>query len=143
MTFISKHISIAIHRSPADVYAFVSSPENLPKWAAGLSSEVTQSGEVWISDSPMGQVTVKFAKPNAFGIADHDVTLPSGMRVHNPMRVQQNNEGSEIIFTLYRLPTMSEQDFEADASRVQKDLETLKALLEGKDDKSLCLNYSR
>jgi len=40
---------------------------------------------------------------NKFGILDHDVTLPSGAKVYNPMRVLPNNDGCELIFTLYQL----------------------------------------
>lgn len=126
----SKHISIAIERSVQDVYAFVSNPENLPQWAAGLSSDIRKIDNVWKADSPMGEVTVKFTPSNTLGVLDHDVTLPSGERVHNPLRVLPNNNGSEVVFTLFRLPSMSEQDFTRDAAMVSKDLRTLKALLE-------------
>jgi hypothetical protein len=130
MTFPSKHISIAIDRAPKDVSAFASNPENLPKWAAGLSSGIRKSGNTWIADSPMGEVTVELTGPNTFGVLDHDVILPSGQRVHVPMRVLVNDDGSEVVLTLYRLPGMSDQDFERDANMVERDLRTLKMLLE-------------
>jgi uncharacterized membrane protein len=40
MTFMAKHISVSINRSAAQVYEFASNPENLPKWAAGLSGSI-------------------------------------------------------------------------------------------------------
>jgi len=46
------------------------------------------------------------------------------------MRVLRNNDGSEVVFTLYRRPGMSEQEFAGDAEWVKKDLEKLKTLLE-------------
>lgn len=61
---------------------------------------------------------------------DHDVTLPSGVRVYNPMRAVANNNGSEVIFTLYRLPDVSEQHFMEDARMVERDLKKLKEILE-------------
>jgi hypothetical protein len=61
---------------------------------------------------------------------DHDVTLDSGITVHNPMRVVPNGEGSEFTFTLIRQPGMSDAQFAADAVAVEKDLQALKALLE-------------
>lgn len=130
MTFQSKHISISINRSFEEVYAYASKPENLPEWAAGLSSGIRKSGKVWKTDSPMGEVTVEFAPLNPYGVLDHDVILPSGQRVYNPLRVQKNNEGCEVVFTLYRLPHMSGEEFERDAGMVEKDLRTLKTLLE-------------
>lgn len=131
MTFPARHISISINRSPNEVYEFASNPNNLPQWAEGLSrSSMKQSGDEWIADSPMGIVRVKFADANRFGVIDHDVTLPSGEVVHNPLRVLKNGNGSEVVFTLYRLPQMSDADFERDAQMVEKDLLKLKSLLE-------------
>ena len=78
----------------------------------------------------MGKVKVKFAEKNKFGVLDHDVTLPSGVKVTNPMRVFPNNEGSELVFTLYRRPGVSDQEFAEDAKSVEKDLAKLKTLLE-------------
>jgi hypothetical protein len=40
MTFTAKLISISINRPAARVYEFASNPENLPKWAAGLSGSI-------------------------------------------------------------------------------------------------------
>ncbi|MNT73643.1 hypothetical protein D3C72_2123730 [compost metagenome] len=74
----------------------------------------------------MGKVKVKFTPQNNFGVIDHEVTLPSGEVVHNPLRVLKNGKGSEVVFTLYRRPEVSDQEFEADAKAVTKDLETLK-----------------
>jgi uncharacterized membrane protein len=130
MTFIAKHISVAINRPATDVYEFVSHPGNLPKWAAGLSGSIRKVGEDWIADSPMGAVKVKFADKNKFGILDHDIILPSGVSVYNPMRVFPNGDGSEVVFTLYRRPGMSEQMFAEDAKAVIRDLQALKVLLE-------------
>jgi hypothetical protein len=109
---------------------FASNPENLPKWAAGLSGSITKVDEDWIAESPMGTVKVKFAEKNKFGVLDHDVTLPSGVKVCNPMRVFSNNDGSELVFTLYRRPEVSDQEFAEDAKAVEKDLAKLKTLLE-------------
>lgn len=133
MTYPAKQISITIKRSSQDVYEFASQPENLPKWAAGLArSTVKKSGNSWIADSPMGLVTVKFTETNRLGVMDHDVTLPSGEVVHNPLRVLKNGDGCEVVFTLFQLPRMSEEGFKRDAGIVEKDLQKLKSLLEQK-----------
>ena len=134
MTFKSQHISVSINHPADQVYEFASNPENLPKWAAGLSGSIKNVNGDWIAESPMGRVKVEFADKNNFGVLDHDVTLPSGAKVYNPMRVFPNNDGSELIFTLYRRPDMSDQMFAGDAEAVKKDLEKLKALLEHSAD---------
>jgi hypothetical protein len=65
------------------------------------------------------------------GVLDHDVTLPSGEIIHNPVRVITDGPGCEVVFTLRRLPGMSEEDFERDADAVAADLTKLKRVLEG------------
>jgi hypothetical protein len=46
------------------------------------------------------------------------------------MRVFPNNDGSELIFTLYRRPGVSDQELAEDTRAVEKDLAKLKTLLE-------------
>src|SRR5581483_3082865 len=130
MTFRAEHVSIAIERAPAAVYAFASDPEQLPRWAAGLSGSIELVDGEWMADSPMGRVKVRFADHNPFGILDHDVTLPSGVVVTNPMRVFANDRGSEVVFTVYQRPGMSSEELLEDARAVSRDLSALKALLE-------------
>lgn len=128
-----RHISIYIERKPGDVYEFASDPRNLPKWAAGLArSEVRKEGTEWVADAPFGTVRVRFAERNRFGVLDHDVRLESGVTIHNPMRVIPNGEGSEFVFTLIRRPGMFAKEFAADKAAVEKDLKTLKKILERK-----------
>jgi uncharacterized protein YndB with AHSA1/START domain len=126
-----RHVSITIARPPAEVYAFASDPRNLPRWAAGLArSEVRPDGEDWIADAPFGKVRVRFVERNALGVLDHDVTMPSGEVVHNPMRVLPNGPDSEFVFTVIRRPGVPEEEFARDAAAVAQDLKTLKDLLE-------------
>jgi len=130
MTHPVRHISQAIERDPAAVSAFAGDPANLPLWAAGLSAGIRLEEGRWISDSPMGVVAVAFSGPTPLGILDHDVTLPDGTVVHNPLRVLRNDAGSEVVFTLYRLPGVTDEEFERDASLVAADLARLRSLLE-------------
>lgn len=131
MTYQAKQISVSIACKPSEVYEFISNPENLPRWAEGLSqSKLEKEGEYWVTDSPMGKVKVKFCDKNKFGVVDHDVVLPSGEVNYNPLRVVANADGSEVIFTLYRFPRMSDEDFMRDSSFVENDLKKLKLILE-------------
>jgi hypothetical protein len=89
----SRHISIGIDRPAGEVYDFAADPRNLPKWAAALAgSRVEHDGAHWFTECPMGRVTVTFAPRNDFGVLDHDVTLPSGETVYNPLRVISDGE---------------------------------------------------
>ena len=75
---------------------------------------------------------MRFAERNSFGVMDHDVTLGSGVTIHNPMRVVPNRGGSEFVFTLIRQPGISDGQFAKDKAAVENDLKTLKDLLERK-----------
>ena len=68
---------------------------------------------------------------NPWGVLDHHVTLPTGAVVYSPMRVVANGAGSEVSFTLFRLPGVLDEQFAADATWVQRDLHALKRVLEG------------
>jgi hypothetical protein len=103
----------------------------MPRWAAGLArSEIRKDGDEWIADAPFGQVRVRFVERNAFGVMDHDVTLESGVTIHNPMRIVPNGAGSEFVFTLIRQPGVSDEQFAQDKAAVEHDLKTLKGVLE-------------
>lgn len=126
----SRHVSCVIVASPESVYEFIADPANLPQWAAGLArSEVEVRGDELVAQSPMGEVTVRFVPRNDLGVLDHDVTLPSGATVNNPMRVLAHPEGAEVLFTVRSLD-MTPEEFEADCAAIAADLRTLQALLE-------------
>lgn len=126
----SRHISL-IARADADtVYRFAADPRNLPAWASGLArADVRVAGESLWADSPMGTVKVTFAPRNAVGVLDHDVELPSGAVVNNPLRVIRHPEGAEIVFTVRQLE-MTDEDFERDCQTVREDLGRLRDLVE-------------
>ena len=131
MSSRSEHISVRIDRSTSEVYDFAADPHNLPRWAAGLAgSTVEHDGEQWFTDSPMGRVTFTFAPRNDFGVLDHDVTLPSGETVYNPLRIISDGDGCEAVFTLRHRPGMTDDDFQRDADAVARDLASMKSLVE-------------
>ena len=57
----SLHLSTYVDRPADEVYAYVTDAARLPEWAAGIAPDVE----------------VRFAPTNPFGVADHDVTLPT------------------------------------------------------------------
>jgi hypothetical protein len=136
---VTRHLDVTITAPAGEVYDYVRNPENLPAWAAGLGGSVRQVDGQWVAESPMGRVVVAFAPRNDFGVLDHDVTLPSGQTVRNPLRViaSESVAGSEsatsaslVVFTLRRQPGMSDADFASDAAAVSADLARLKEILE-------------
>jgi hypothetical protein len=129
----SRHLSETIERSAADVYEFVSDPANIPRWAQGLSTAVENVDGRWLLGTGSDRASVAFAERNAFGVVDHEVTLPSGEIVHVPMRVVPNGDGCDVVLTVRRQPDMTDADFDRDSGLVQADLTRLKRVLEGTD----------
>jgi hypothetical protein len=127
------HVSISIDRPPADVYAYAADPNHLPRWAKGLANAPAElHGKDHVVDTPMGKVKVRFAERNPHGILDHDVTLPSGETVHNPMRVLPNARGSEVVFSVFQRPGTDAAEFRRDTDAVTRDLRALKELVEAR-----------
>ena len=126
----SQDIAVAIDRPAAEVAAFAREPRNLPAWAAGLADGIEQVDGRWFAGSPMGRVEVRFTSDEP-GVLDHDVVLPSGEVVHNPLRVVADGDGCRVVFTLVRRPGMTDDDVAADAAAVAADLDRLRRILTG------------
>ena len=126
----SKTLNVSIRCSPEKVYAFVSNPKNLPKWAEAFCRSVRKEKGAWIIESPDGPVKIRFVKKNDFGILDHYVSPAPGVEVYVPMRVLPNGGGSEVIFTLFQPAGMSDEKFAEDIGWVKRDLRSLKTVLE-------------
>lgn len=128
--FETRIISVSIARGPREVYDFVSNPANLPRWASGIGSSIEQVKGEWVAQTPNGPVKVRFAPRNDLGVLDHYVTIAPGVEICVPMRVVPNGNGSELMFTLFQQPDMTDEKFREDAEWVLRDLTRLKDLLE-------------
>jgi hypothetical protein len=126
----SRHLSVYIDRPVGEVYAFASDPANLPRWAPGLGSSVVQIDDNWFVETPDGRVRVTFAPVNEYGVLDHEVLTPSGETVYVPLRAIADGDGCEVVFTLRRMPGMTDAEFERDTALVSGDLALLKKVLE-------------
>ena len=129
MPIKSRTLSISIDSEPTRIYEFVSDPKNITKWAQGLGSSVRKAGDKWIVESPNGPAELRFSKRNEFGILDHYVKV-SGQEIFVPMRVVSNGKRSEVFLTIFRQPKMTEKQFAEDIYLVEKDLKTLKNIME-------------
>lgn len=126
----SQTISVSIAAPAARVYEFAANPANLPAWVPSFCHSVEFINGVWLVQSPAGAVVFAFVERNDFGVLDHTVTLPSGVKLTNPMRVIPNGDGSEVLFTLFQHEGMSEQQFREDAALVRSDLLALRRIIE-------------
>lgn len=128
----SRTVSISIKCDPKTVYNFVFDLNNLPKWATTFCQSIKKSGGDWTIKTPQGLVKIRIADLNDWGILDHYLFPQTGDEVFVPMRVVPNGSGSEVIFTVFQSPEMSNQNFVDDMKLVKKDLLSLKEILEKK-----------
>jgi len=126
----SKTLNVSINADPKKVYDFVSDPENMPNWAGAFCQSVGKVRGEWVIKTPEGPMRIRFCQKNEFGILDHFVSPAPGAEIFVPMRVVPNGSGSEIIFTLFRMPDMTDEKFTEDIKWVRRDLESLKTVLE-------------
>ncbi len=125
----SQTLAVSIHRAPDDVYRYLMHAENMPRWA--FCKAVRKAEKDWLMVTDEGELPLRFVPENEFRIADHYVTVAPGVVVYVPMRVLANGSGgSEVIFTLFRQPTMTDADFARDKGVVEADLAKLKRILE-------------
>ena len=130
MTTDTAHVGQRINRPATDVYTYVADPANLPHWAPGLATAVDQVDGEWFVTFGDARAKVRFAPANVYGVLDHEVTLPTGETFLNPVRVVPYGEGCEIVFSVRRLPGVSDDDFARDTAQVTADLALLRGLLE-------------
>jgi hypothetical protein len=126
----SHTVNMSIARVPEEVAQFVANPENLPAWAHGLCKSIAKSGSDWIAETLQGPMKIRFAPKNEFGVLDHYLTNSQGEEITVPMRVLANGAGSELIFTIFRPPGMSDLQLAHDIGLVQQDFKRLKELME-------------
>lgn len=126
----ARTVSVTIERPPQTVYDYVADPATLPLWT--FFESITPAGDGrWTSTGPDGETAaIAFAPPNEFGVLDQDVEVAPGDVVHVPLRVVPNGPGSEVLFTAFRRPEYTDDDFDADVAVVRADLARLKELLE-------------
>ena len=127
----SRTLSFPVARPYSEVYEFLAEPRNFPSWASNLGADFKHvDGTEWATTTRTGKVRLRFASHNAFGILDHAVYAEGTTPVTTPMRVIQNGDGAEILFTLLQRPGMSDEAFESEAEWVTSDFEALRSLLE-------------
>ena len=125
-----RHLSQTIACPLQRAYAHLCVPEHFCLWASGLASGLEQVNGQWFASTPQGRLRIEFSPTNSYGVLDHWVHVAPGNSVYVPLRLVANGDGSELILSLFRQPGMSDQQFEADAQWVQRDLQAARQLLE-------------
>lgn len=126
----SQTVSLTIPRNWVDLYETIWKPDYFPNWASGLSqAPLVQEGDHWKAAGPEGSLKIRFTEHNPFGVMDHYIDTGSGREIYVPMRVVGNQEGAEVLITLFRQSLVSDEKFRQDIDWVLRDLQTLHTLL--------------
>jgi len=131
MNYAARIVSNPVAADADTVYDFAHRIENLPQWAAGLTTQLVLDSGEWFSQTPQGRIKIAMAPHNEYRVMDHDVTLPGGLVVHNAFRVTPTGSGSLLSFVVLRMPEATDGEFERDCGLVAADLRTLATLVEG------------
>lgn len=128
----SKVIVLHINRPYQEVYDFLVEPLNFLQWAANVGSEMKPLGgreyQVEVSTGPMA---IRFSEPNKYGVLDYVGRKPDAKEgVITQVRLYPNGEGSDLAYTMWQRPNVSDEQFVSDEVWLRSDLERLKTLLE-------------
>lgn len=123
--------TVSIDRPPAVVHAFLADPGNWPAWAVVnvLSVEATDDPDWWLMTTPNGRGKLRVRGDAATGLLDHDFADDQASWTV-PARVVPNGTGSEFMMTFYQPPGFTDAFFDQQIALVDKELATLKQLLE-------------
>jgi Polyketide cyclase / dehydrase and lipid transport. len=123
--------SVTIERKADEVYEYASDPANFAEWAASFCRSVKRIGEEWRIETPEGEMTLRFAEPNPYGIMDHYVRSEGGPERPNHARVVASGSGSRVIFTVFQAKDPLDREYAVNCRNVKEDLQRLKRVLEG------------
>jgi hypothetical protein len=120
--------SVAIDANPSEVFAFVSDPHNLPRWAPRFASAVRPSGEHWVVSSGASELTIDVSTDSRRGTVD----LLGGPKFDRGAftRVLPNGRGSEFMFTLFFPPDADPQAVADQMEVVETELRSVRELVQ-------------
>lgn len=124
---------IEIEASRAAVFAFVSDPRNLPKWAQAFQQADDKGARL---NTPMGEIDIalRTISHEAAGTIDWQLTFPDGAVGVAQSRVTETDRGTSIYnFVLHAPPVALEQlegALDAQSATLREEMAQLKKLLE-------------
>jgi hypothetical protein len=128
----SRLVLVSIARPYREVYDFLANPRNFPRWGTNFGSEMEHvSGRDWLVEVASSRAVLRFPEPNAYGVLDY-VVFPPGQSDGpvRPARAYPNQEGTDLVLTLFQWPGVSDEQFASEEEWLRSDLARLKTLLE-------------
>lgn len=123
-------VHVSILATPRQVYDFLADVNNWKTWAPWVRAVAKSSARDWTVDTDGGPLKLRFVEVNDLGVLDHTVTLASGVRIENAMRVSPNGSGSELSMVVLQTPPATSVQFEQDVQAVRDDFGRIKRVVE-------------
>lgn len=120
--------SISIGAPPETVLDLLGDPRRLPDWAPAFALAVEPDGQDWHIDSGEGQFRIRVQISLEHGTVDF--LRPKDPSRGARMRVLNNEDGSEFVFTLVFPPGADEESMTRQMTTVEAELRTVRDLCE-------------
>jgi hypothetical protein len=122
--------AVTIERDADEVYEYAANPANFAEWATSFCQSVRESEAGWCIETTEGEMTLRFAERNPYGIMDHYVASAGGPERANHARVVPAGNGSRVIFTVFQAKDPLDLPLALGCRNVSEDLQMLKSVLE-------------
>ncbi len=109
------------------VWAFISDPRQLPRWAPGFATEIRPDGEHWIVSNAGGDQPVRIRVDPGVGTVDF---LAPAAEVGAYSRLVANGAGCEYLFTVFLPPDATPQQEDEQRAIIVGELEAVRAICE-------------
>jgi hypothetical protein len=122
--------AISVEAPPAKIVSFLADGRNLPRWAVGFAKSVAPGDDEWLVTTGGGEVRVRIAGDQRTGVVDFWMTPAPGVEMLAATRVIPRGRASEVVFTQFQGPGMTDGMFEKSIEAVGHELRVLKGILE-------------
>ena len=124
--------TVSIDAPPPKVFAFLADASTWPRWAiVNVKSINKADGDWWEMQTPAGKARLRIRPQEHLGILDHDFVAPDA-KWTVPARVVPNGTGTLFMITFFQPPTFTDEFFDQQTALVDKELATLKSILESR-----------
>ena len=120
--------TISIDAPPDKTVRFLSNGANLPRWAVGFAKSVSAADDWWRVTTGSGEVDLRIDSDERTGVVDF--VMARGVEIVAASRVIPRGRASEVVFTQFQGPGMSDAMFEKNIQAVGHELRVLKSILE-------------
>ena len=122
--------TISIEAPPDKIVRFLSNGANLPRWAVGFAKSVAAANDGWRVTTGGGEVHLRIDRDDSTGVVDFLMAPAPGVEMLAASRVIPRGRASEVVFTQFQGPEMTDEMFEKSIQAVSHELRVLKGILE-------------